>query len=71
MTRSYLFVPADSRHKLSKASDVDADALILDLEDSVAAAARTAAREHASEIQRTSYKTWLRINTSYTDAARA
>ena len=49
MNRSYLFVPADSERKLSKASDTGADALILDLEDSVTAAARPAAREIAAD----------------------
>lgn len=34
--RSFLFVPADSEKKLAKAKDSAADALILDLEDSVA-----------------------------------
>ena len=35
--RSFLFVPADSEKKLAKARACAADALILDLEDSVAA----------------------------------
>ena len=35
MTRSFLFVPADSERKLQKAGDTGADALILDLEDAV------------------------------------
>ena len=33
--RSWLFVPGDSERKLEKARDNPADALILDLEDSV------------------------------------
>ena len=37
MSRSFLFVPADSERKLEKAGGVGADALILDLEDAVAA----------------------------------
>ena len=36
MLRSWLFVPGDSEKKLAKAEGVPADALILDLEDSVA-----------------------------------
>ena len=36
--RSLLFVPADSAKKLAKGRDCGADALILDLEDSVALA---------------------------------
>jgi len=42
--RSYLFVPGDSARKQARALDSGADALILDLEDSVTAAARPAAR---------------------------
>ena len=42
--RSYLFVPGDSARKQARALDSGADALILDLEDSVAVAARPAAR---------------------------
>ncbi|WP_332117911.1 CoA ester lyase [Azorhizobium caulinodans] len=43
--RSLLFVPADSRRKFEKASMSKADALILDLEDSVAPAMKAEARE--------------------------
>ena len=42
--RSLLFVPADSEHKFAKASGIGADALILDLEDSVAPGAKAEAR---------------------------
>jgi len=42
--RSLLFVPGDSEEKLDKALRVGADALILDLEDSVAPQAKDAAR---------------------------
>ncbi|MGH1423297.1 MAG: HpcH/HpaI aldolase/citrate lyase family protein [Pseudooceanicola sp.] len=42
--RSFLFVPGDSARKFEKARMGDADALILDLEDSVAASAKEAAR---------------------------
>lgn len=41
---SLLFVPADARRKFDKAQGVGADALILDLEDSVAPAEKAAAR---------------------------
>ncbi|MFX5210831.1 aldolase/citrate lyase family protein, partial [Acinetobacter baumannii] len=43
--RSLLFVPADSPRKFDKAVNSEADALILDLEDSVAPEAKAAARE--------------------------
>jgi citrate lyase subunit beta/citryl-CoA lyase len=45
--RSLLFVPADSERKLAKGLASGADALILDLEDSVAAERKAAARETA------------------------
>jgi citrate lyase subunit beta / citryl-CoA lyase len=48
--RSLLFVPADSERKLARALASGADALILDLEDSVAAANRPTARRLAREF---------------------
>jgi citrate lyase subunit beta/citryl-CoA lyase len=45
--RSFLFVPADSERKLARGLDAGADALILDLEDSVAASNRSVARRQA------------------------
>lgn len=45
--RSWLFVPADSERKLARAREAGADALILDLEDSVAPEAKAAARATA------------------------
>src|SRR5580692_9362286 len=47
MIRSFLFVPADSERKLARGLESGADALILDLEDSVAAANRATARKLA------------------------
>ncbi len=40
--RSWLFVPADSERKIAKALDSAADAIIFDLEDSVAPAQKAA-----------------------------
>src|SRR5438067_12362736 len=48
--RSMLFVPADSERKLARGLDSGADALILDLEDSVAAANRPTARKLARDL---------------------
>lgn len=48
--RSLLFVPADSERKLAKALSSGADVLILDLEDSVAAARKAGARASAAEF---------------------
>ena len=45
--RSYLFVPADSERKLARGKASGADALLLDLEDSVAVENRAAARKLA------------------------
>ena len=42
--RSWLFIPGDSEKKLAKSEGIPADALILDLEDSVAQENKTAAR---------------------------
>jgi citrate lyase beta subunit len=42
--RSFLFVPGDSEKKLEKSLGSGADVLVLDLEDSVAADAKVAAR---------------------------
>jgi citrate lyase subunit beta/citryl-CoA lyase len=47
--RSFLFVPADSDKKLAKAAASGADALILDLEDSVALSNKPAARAMAAD----------------------
>ena len=46
--RSLLFVPADSAKKLDKAMTSGADALIVDLEDSIALDGKTRARESAA-----------------------
>ncbi|MCX7324182.1 MAG: CoA ester lyase [Hyphomicrobiales bacterium] len=50
--RSLLFVPADNEKKLEKALASGADALIIDLEDSVALSAKPAARAIASHFIR-------------------
>ncbi len=64
MSRSFLFVPGDSQQKLAKADQVGADALIIDLEDSVQPAARPAARERVREFlsQEHTAAVWVRIN---------
>ncbi len=46
--RSLLFVPGDRPERMVKALSLGADALILDLEDSVAPTAKAAAREHVA-----------------------
>ena len=71
MIRSFLFVPADSERKMQKAGSVGADALILDLEDSVAADARPEARLMAREYLAGKDNVWVRINPIDTDDAKA
>jgi len=71
MIRSFLFVPADSERKLLKAGDAGADALILDLEDAVAAEARPDARAMAHEYIDGKENVWVRINPIDTDDAVA
>ena len=48
--RSLLFVPGDSERKFAKAQGSGADALILDLEDSVAPSQKDAARAHVASL---------------------
>lgn len=72
--RSMLFIPADSERKLAKGEASGADALILDLEDSVAPSRTHIAREMAlaylrSRASRGRQQVWVRINPLDTPAA--
>lgn len=68
--RSWLFVPGDSEKKLAKAAETGAHAIIVDLEDSVAASNKAKARMlavewltiHRQQISTRSVKRWVRIN---------
>lgn len=62
--RSWLFVPADSERKIAKALDSEADAIIFDLEDSVAAARKEAARDILKGLPKRSNgpEWWVRVN---------
>ena len=64
--RSWLFVPADSEKKIAKALAGEADAIILDLEDSVADANKRDARKIAAaalrDADRNGAQLWVRIN---------
>ena len=64
--RSFLFVPADSERKLVRGPELGADALILDLEDSVVPAnrplARTQARGFLDSTGSAGFRRWVRIN---------
>ena len=62
--RSWLFVPADSEKKIAKALDSAADAIIFDLEDSVAPAQKSVARDILKHLPKRSERPqlWVRIN---------
>ncbi len=63
--RSLLFVPADSEKKLAKAGERGADALILDLEDSVLPSRKSVGREMCADFLKTSNtdsQIWVRVN---------
>jgi citrate lyase subunit beta/citryl-CoA lyase len=62
--RSWLFVPGDSEKKIAKAIESDADAVIFDLEDSVAPDRKSVAREllHNVAPREGGPQWWVRIN---------
>jgi citrate lyase subunit beta / citryl-CoA lyase len=65
--RSFLFVPGDSERKQAKALATAADALILDLEDSVDVTQLPAARARVRELlrstkERSRQQLWVRVN---------
>ena len=62
--RSLLFVPGDRPDRMGKAFAAGADALILDLEDSVALPAKAGARRHIAEFIRGvgGSQIWVRVN---------
>lgn len=65
--RSFLFVPADSERKIEKALQSAADALVLDLEDSVMPSRKSEAREALRKLLQSGNiayggALWVRIN---------
>jgi citrate lyase subunit beta/citryl-CoA lyase len=69
--RSWLFVPADSNKKMMKALSSEADAVIFDLEDSVAPAQKAVARELLTllpERRDGEPQRWVRVNPLGTEA---
>jgi citrate lyase subunit beta/citryl-CoA lyase len=63
--RSLLFVPADSERKFAKADGIGADALILDLEDSVAPPRKALARGMVKDLLGATPRDWaflVRVN---------
>ena len=72
--RSWLFVPGDSERKQAKGRENPADALILDLEDSVAQDRQQVARDQVRAFlqanpDRSRQKLWVRINPLDTEAS--
>ncbi|GLR48292.1 HpcH/HpaI aldolase/citrate lyase family protein [Sphingomonas astaxanthinifaciens] len=70
--RSWLFVPADSEKKIGKALESGADAIIFDLEDSVAASEKARARDILKSLAPRSGgpQWWVRINPLRTEEHR-
>ncbi|WP_137891195.1 CoA ester lyase [Ramlibacter sp. 2FC] len=72
--RSQLYIPGDNDRKLAKADASGADAVVLDLEDSVAEKNRPEARRKVREFldqrppEKRTYQIWVRIN-AFDDAA--
>lgn len=62
LLRSWLFVPGDRPERFAKAAASGADAVIIDLEDAVPAAAKQAARGHARQWLEAGHPAYLRIN---------
>ena len=53
LRRSQLFVPGNEEKKIRKSTSLDADSIILDLEDAVPVGAKAAARESLKELIKT------------------
>jgi len=66
--RSFLFIPGDSEKKLGKVDHCGADAVILDLEDAVAPAAKPLARRMVADFlkarprEERAVQLWVRVN---------
>ncbi len=69
-SRTYLFTPANNEKRVSKAFGLNADAVILDLEDAVALSEKAQAREMAGSVLRpgrnsnASHRVYVRINST-------
>jgi len=65
--RSYLFVPGNRPERFTKAVNSGADAIILDLEDAVAPAAKVHARDAVSAWLKSGHRAYVRINAEGTE----
>ncbi len=66
LRRTVLYVPADNRRALEKARTLDADAVIIDLEDAVAPERKDAARKAARALDGFAREVALRVNAAGT-----
>ena len=73
LARSFLYVPANREKFLDKAVGLPADALLLDLEDSVPPAEKAIARAAVAEFapKVASGRVWVRPNAIESDHGRA
>lgn len=73
--RSVLFVPGDSESKLNRAESVEADVVVVDLEDSVAVSEKIRARDNAKDFikgfdrSKNARRVYVRINALQTPFA--
>ena len=73
MLKSVHFVPADRERLLAKIPSLEADRIVLELEDGVGPAQKDEARENAREWLRAqgAEGSWVRINAIETEEGRA
>src|SRR5258707_15382198 len=65
--KSYLFVPGNRPERFAKACDSGAEAVILDLEDAVAPAAKAEARDAVCAWLSSGGRAYVRINSAGTE----
>lgn len=68
MNKSFHFIPADNQRFLARSKDLNADVLIYDLEDAVAAKNKSLARDNISKLSFLSELSFIRVNAFESDA---
>ena len=71
MIRSWLYVPGDRPDRMAKALAGPADAVVLDLEDAVGAAAKDEARRNVLDVLASGRTAYVRVNDPATPAGKA
>ncbi|GAA2737324.1 CoA ester lyase [Actinocorallia aurantiaca] len=71
MIRSWLYVPGDRPDRMDKALAGPADAVVLDLEDAVGAAAKDEARRNVLDVLASGRTAYVRVNDPATPAGKA